>query len=93
MARTEVKLAPRSAQRPVRAAAPRRQWPAFIEGTVTYLREVLIELKRVEWPSRREATSATIVVVVVLVLMAVYLGTFDYFYTILVKRFLIRPGA
>ena len=92
MARTEVKLEPRPVQRPARTPAP-RQWPAFIEGIVTYLREVLIELKRVEWPSRREATSATIVDVVVLVLMAVYLGTFDYLYTIMVKRWLIRPGV
>ncbi len=92
MARSGVKLEPRPVQRPAKSAEPRR-WPAFVEGIVTYLREVLIELKRVEWPSRREATSATIVVVVVLVLMAIYLGAFDYLYTFMVKRWLIKPGV
>lgn len=88
MARTEAKLAPR----PMKAATMRRM-PAFIERIVQYLREVWVELNRVEWPSRRELVSMTIVVVVVLAVMAVYLGIFDYVYTVLIKRWLlnVRP--
>jgi len=90
MARTtEVKLAPRPVQRPAKAAVP-RQWPAPIQRVVDYLREVWIELNRVDWPSRKELISSTIVVVVVVLLMAVYLGFFDYIYTVLVKRFLLQ---
>lgn len=90
MARTtDVKLAPRPAPRPVKVTAPRR-WPAFIERIATYLREVWAELNRVDWPSRRALISSTIVVVVVLVVMAVYLGFFDYVYTVLVKRWLLQ---
>jgi preprotein translocase subunit SecE len=89
MARTEAKLA----QRPMKVAPPRRL-PVFIERIVQYLREVWVELNRVEWPSRRELISMTVVVIVVLVAMAIYLGTFDYIFTVLVKQWLLRlpPG-
>lgn len=91
MARTDVKVEPRPVQRPARAPAPRvRGWPPIVERVVTYLREVLVELKRVDWPSRRETTSATIVVVIVLTLMAVYLFAFDSLYTAMVKQWLLR---
>jgi preprotein translocase subunit SecE len=57
------------------------------------VREVLAELKRVDWPTRREATSATVVVVIVLTLMAVYLFAFDSLYTAMFKKWLLRtPG-
>lgn len=89
MARTEAKLAPR----PMKVASQRRL-PVFIERIVQYLREVWIELNRVEWPSQRELISMTIVVIVVLLVMAMYLGTFDYIFTVLVKQWLLRlpPG-
>lgn len=89
MARTEAKLAPR----PMKVASQRRL-PVFIERIVQYLREVWIELNRVEWPSQRELISMTIVVIVVLLVMAIYLGAFDYIFTVLVKQWLLRlpPG-
>ncbi len=90
MARTtEVKLAPRPAQRPMKPAIP-RQWPAPIERVTGYLREVWVELNRVDWPTRRELVSSTIVVVIVLLALSLYLGFFDYVYTVLVKRFLLQ---
>ena len=93
MARTtEAKLAPRPASKPVKAAAPRRM-PAVVEPVTTYLREVRVELTRVDWPTRRELVSMTIVVVVVLLALAVYLGMFDYIYTVIVKRWLVQPIA
>lgn len=89
MARTtDVRQTSRTAQRQVRAAAPRRL-PVFVERIIGYLREVWVELNRVDWPSRRELISMTIVVVVVLTVMAIYLGIFDYIYTVLVKRVLL----
>jgi len=95
MARTEVKVESRPAQRSARPPAQRvpRQWPPFVDRIVTYLREVFVEMKRVDWPSRREATSATIVVVIVLTLMAFYLFAFDSLYTAMFKKWLLRsPG-
>ncbi len=93
MARTtEVKSAPRPVARPAgqKPQPPRRRWPVPIERAIGYLREVWVELNRVDWPTRRELVSSTIVVVIVLVVMAVYLGSFDWFYTVLVKKFLLQ---
>ncbi|OFX30827.1 MAG: preprotein translocase subunit SecE [Armatimonadetes bacterium RBG_16_67_12] len=67
--------------------------PAVVERVTTYLREVRVELTRVDWPTRRELVSMTIVVVVVLLALAVYLGMFDYIYTVIVKRWLVQPIA
>jgi preprotein translocase subunit SecE len=46
--------------------------------TVTFLQEVWAELKKVHWPSRKETYAATVVVVVIVALVAVYLGTVDF---------------
>jgi preprotein translocase subunit SecE len=44
----------------------------------TFLGEVWSELKKVHWPSRKETYSATIVVVVVTMIVALYLGSVDF---------------
>lgn len=89
MARTtEAKPGSRPIQRQVRTATARR-WPAFVGRIIAYLREVWVELNRVDWPTRRELVRMTIVVIVVLAVMAVYLGAFDYIYTVLVKSLLL----
>jgi preprotein translocase subunit SecE len=67
--------------------------PALVERVRNYLNEVWIELNRVDWPTRRELISSTIVVVVVLLVLAIYLGIFDYLYTVLIKRYLVPPRA
>jgi preprotein translocase subunit SecE len=76
----------------VRVAAPGRL-AGLVERIRSYLNEVWIELNRVDWPTRRELISSTIVVIVVLVVLAVYLGAIDYLYTVLIKRYLIPPRA
>ena len=43
-----------------------------------FLAEVWSELKKVHWPTRKETYAATIVVVVITVIVAVYLGVVDY---------------
>jgi preprotein translocase subunit SecE len=42
-----------------------------------FYRETVGELRKVSWPTRAEATNLTIIVIVVLVGMAVFLGTVD----------------
>lgn len=53
-----------------------------------YLREVVYELKRVVWPSRRQTVGTTAVVLVVVIAFGIYLGLVDAILTRLV-RFLI----
>ena len=57
-------------------------------GLVRYYRETVGELKKVVWPTREEAIRLTAIVLLVITVMAIVLGTFDYLFSQLV-RFLI----
>lgn len=47
-----------------------------------YLRETLVELRKVHWPTREEAWNLTKVVMAVTVSMAVLLGLLDYLFAL-----------
>jgi preprotein translocase subunit SecE len=47
---------------------------------VQYLRETWFELKKVSWPTRREATNLTIIVVSVTTFLALVLGILDWLF-------------
>lgn len=50
---------------------------SFLQKTKQFFREVRIELKKVTWPSRKETLASTSVVLVLVFLIAVYLGAVD----------------
>lgn len=52
------------------------------------MQETRGEMKQVKWPSRRTAMLFTILVVVVSVLTALYLGLFDFIFTTGLKNLL-----
>ncbi len=45
-----------------------------------YFRETRAELRKVVWPSRKEATRLSLIVVSVMVALSVFLGTIDYLF-------------
>ena len=45
-----------------------------------YFRETVGELRKVTWPTRQEAISLTIVVLIVIALMSTFLGILDFIY-------------
>ena len=51
-----------------------RRQPNFIQR---YVRETAGELKKVTWPTRREATNLTVIVLVVIFMMTLILGSLD----------------
>lgn len=46
-----------------------------------YIRETIGELRKVNWPTRQEATNLTIIVLIVTFSMSVVLGLLDFIYT------------
>ncbi|MBI2096327.1 MAG: preprotein translocase subunit SecE [Candidatus Taylorbacteria bacterium] len=56
---------------------------------VDYLKETKVELKHVNWPRRRQAAAFTVVVVVVSILTAAFLGVFDTLFQTLLDRFVV----
>ena len=59
----------------------KRNWKQFIKEMPSriagFLRDVVRELKRVTWPSRKALLNYTIVVIVTIIIFAVILGVFD----------------
>ncbi len=49
----------------------------FITKGLQFLREVKIELKKVTWPSRKQALGSTAVVIVLVIVISLFLGVVD----------------
>lgn len=49
-------------------------------GLRRFYRDTMGELRKVSWPTRREAISLTWVVVIVMAVMAVFLGSLDFLF-------------
>lgn len=55
-----------------------------------YFRETIGELRKVSWPSRREATNLTVVVLIVILGMSAFLGILDFVFS---RFFALLLGA
>jgi len=42
-----------------------------------FLREVRLEMKKVTWPTRKEISGSTVVVIITVIIVAMYLGIVD----------------
>lgn len=51
-----------------------------VSGLRRFYRDTMGELRKVSWPTRREARSLTIVVIIVMVAMAAFLGGLDFLF-------------
>jgi preprotein translocase subunit SecE len=60
----------------------------WVDQSVQFFREVWIELKKVHWPSWKETRAATIVVVVVVMVFALFLGLVDFGLSHVIQRLL-----
>jgi preprotein translocase subunit SecE len=53
---------------------------------VTFLQEVVSELRKSVWPSREETARLTVVVIVLALIMGFYLGGFDRLFAVGLQR-------
>ncbi len=51
---------------------------------IKYFNETRAELRKVTWPTREETKNLTIIIVTVTVAMAIFLGTLDYIFQVVV---------
>ena len=66
--------------------APKSGGPGeWIAQGRTFADEAVTELKRVYWPSRKETTAFTWVVLVVVAFVSLYLGVVDYFISLIMR--------
>ncbi len=56
---------------------------------VQYLKDTQSEIKHVSWPTRRQAILFTVLVVVISLVTAAYLGAFDALFTYIVETYIL----
>ncbi len=61
----------------------------FIEKSKIFLKETKVEMKRVTWLSRREAVRLTIIVIVFSLIVAGFLGFWDFIFSTIIFRIFI----
>jgi len=54
---------------------------------VTFLKEVRLEMKKVNWPTREQTLRYTLIVIGVSAAVAAFLGTLDFIFTTLLNKF------
>ncbi len=59
-------------------------------GPVEFIREVLVELASVKWPTRQETLRLTALVIFVSLFVAIYIGGLDLAFTSLVSKIINR---
>ena len=52
-----------------------------LDSIERYFKETIGELRKVSWPTRKEALGLTAIVLVVLFVMSMYLGLLDFIFT------------
>jgi len=56
---------------------------------IQYIKDTRAELVHVKWPTRRESTAFTLLVILVSILTSVLLGFFDYLLSLVIQKFVI----
>jgi len=67
--------------KPGKPRAPRFSLPPvklYLDKSMVFLGEVVTELKLVTWPNRKETLGTTGVTLILVIVIAIYLGLVDY---------------
>lgn len=54
-----------------------------------YIKDTRGELKHVAWPTRKQAIVYTVLVIAISVLVSLYLGFFDYLFSLILQKFVL----
>ena len=56
---------------------------------IAFLKEVQLEIKKVNWPTRNQTVKYTLIVLGISVALALFLGGLDFLFTVLLERFVL----
>lgn len=56
---------------------------------INFFQEAKVELSRVNWPGRKEIARYTVLVVIISLGLAIFLGGLDFLFSFLVEKYLI----
>ena len=58
----------------------------IIKNFINYLKEVRLEMKKINWPTKKETLKYTLLVIGVSLTIAVFLGLFDFLFTLILNK-------
>ena len=61
----------------------------MFDKIITFLKEVKLEIKKVNWPTRQQTTKYTLIVLGISVGVALFLGSLDFLFTTLLEKFVL----
>ena len=56
---------------------------------INYLKDTREELKHVSWPTRAQSIIFTVVVIAISILVAIFLGFFDFIFSLILQKFIL----
>jgi len=62
----------------------------FLKKALNFLRESKGELKKVKWPTFKDTLQYTLVVIIISLIVAAYLGSLDYIFSFLLRKFILK---
>jgi len=62
---------------PKNSSIPGKMRKNYINTATQFLREVIIELKKVTWPSRKQTMGSTLVMIILVMIISLFLGMVD----------------
>ncbi len=63
---------------------------AIFSKIVSFLKEVRLELKKVNWPTKKETLRYTLIVLGFSLVVAVFLGSVDFLFTQFLNKILLK---
>ena len=60
---------------------------------INYLKDTRGELKHVSWPTRSQVVSFTILIIIISIFIAFFLGLFDFIFTTLLDIFIFSDSG
>lgn len=57
---------------------------------INFIKEAKVELTKVNWPTKKQTMNYTILVVAISLVVAAFLGGLDYFFSQILKNYLIK---
>jgi len=61
----------------------------ILNKLTAFLKEVRLEMKKVNWPGRKETVKYTFIIVGVSLIVAAFLGGLDFVFSLLLNRFIL----
>ena len=61
----------------------------MFDKIIAFLKEVQLEIKKVNWPTRQQTTKYTLIVLGISVGVALFLGSLDFLFTTLLEKFIL----